>query len=164
MLMKKILNTPTDFSDIAANAYQFAQNWRAKRMSSKGHACVSPLFRLLQPLSGYLPVAEFGAVKRELMKNFIKGTPLSPGKQAGCAHGATKTELCIGFAGEGDPGFQKVDLIVMGTTVGQPPGKERSGACLPTSPAIHCRCCLSPEIASAKGLRDRFCQQLQCSR
>ena len=156
MLMKKIL-VPTDFSDIAANAYRFAQKLAGEEdVEVRVMHAYHPSFDYSNPYLD-MPAAEFEAVKRELMKNFIKEHTLVAGKAGGVATMAQpKTELCIGFAGEEAVRLSKeVDLIVMGTT-GQGNLLERAFGSVSTHVARHSHCpvLLIPGDCQCKGFSE----------
>ncbi len=115
--MKKIL-VPTDFSEVAANAYRFAQSLAEERAAElKVIHAYHPSFDYSNPYLD-MPAAEFEAVKRELMDNFLHEHTLPSEKGGAVATLAEpKSELRIGFAGEEVVRYSKeVDLIVMGTT------------------------------------------------
>ncbi|MCB0568151.1 MAG: universal stress protein [Phaeodactylibacter sp.] len=136
--MKKLL-VPTDFSDVAANAYRFAQ-----KLASEGdweievlHA-YHPSFDYSNPYLD-MPAAEFDAVKRELMDHFISEHALEEGGQA-VTTVAPKTELRIGFAGEEIVRDSKqAGLIIMGTT-GQGNLMEQVFGSVSTYVAQHAHC------------------------
>lgn len=114
--MKKLL-VPTDFSDVAANAYHFAQQLAA------GGGWEIVVIHAYHPSFDYsnpyldMPAAEFEAVKRELMEHFVSEPSISDGEPSAPSDIAPKTELRIGFAGEEIVRDSKqASLIVMGTT------------------------------------------------
>ncbi|MEQ8706806.1 MAG: universal stress protein [Phaeodactylibacter sp.] len=110
--MRKIL-VPTDFSAIAANAYQFAQEIAQRQNAEVDimHA-YHPSFDYSNPYLD-MPAAEFDSIKRELLDQFIEGNTLGDGAVATMP----KPMLNIGFASEEIVRMSKdYDLIVLGTT------------------------------------------------
>lgn len=112
--MKKIL-VPTDFSDIAANAFRFAQ-----RIAAKEEATITvmhahhPSFDYSNPYMD-LPAQEFEQVKKDLLNNFMEANTLT--SSSGGVDVLPETIIQIGFAAEEITRASKeVDLIVMGTT------------------------------------------------
>lgn len=154
--MKKIL-VPTDFSDIAANAYRFAQRLADDEAAEVRvvHA-YHPSFDYSNPYLD-MPAAEFESVKRELMKNFIAEHTLTSNQGGVVATVAQpKTELCIGFAGEEVVRLSKeADLIVMGTT-GQGNLMEKVFGSVSTHVArnSHCPVLLVPGNCRCNGFKE----------
>lgn len=110
--MRKIL-VPTDFSAIAANAYQFAQvvAERQKAEVDIMHA-YHPSFDYSNPYLD-MPAAEFDSIKRELLDQFIEGYTSNSGGVATLP----KPILNIGFASEEIVRMStEYDLIILGTT------------------------------------------------
>ncbi|MCR9102462.1 MAG: universal stress protein [bacterium] len=110
--MRKIL-VPTDFSAIAANAYQFAQVLAERQNAEVDimHA-YHPSFDYSNPYLD-MPAAEFDSIKRELLNQFIEGHTRDNGSVATLP----KPILNIGFASEEIVRMsQGYDLIIMGTT------------------------------------------------
>lgn len=154
--MKKIL-VPTDFSDVAANAYRFAQRLADEDTSEVRvmHA-YHPSFDYSNPYLD-MPAAEFEAVKRELMKNFVAEHTVEAGQAGAVATVAKpKTELCIGFAGEEVVRLSgEMDLIVMGTT-GEGNLMEKVFGSVSTHVArnAHCPVLLVPGNCKCTGFRE----------
>jgi nucleotide-binding universal stress UspA family protein len=110
--MRKIL-VPTDFSAIAANAYQFAQVVAERQNAEVDimHA-YHPSFDYSNPYLD-MPAAEFDSIKRDLLDQFIEGNSRSGGPVATLP----KPILNIGFASEEIVRMSKgYDLIILGTT------------------------------------------------
>ncbi|MCB0578739.1 MAG: universal stress protein [Phaeodactylibacter sp.] len=154
--MKKIL-VPTDFSDIAANAYRFAQRLAEEEVVEvKVVHAYHPSFDYSNPYLD-MPAAEFESVKRELMRNFIAEHTLDTGPSGTVATVAKpKTELCIGFAGEEVVRLSReADLIVMGTT-GQGNLMEKVFGSVSTHVArnAHCPVLLIPGGCRCQGFRE----------
>lgn len=155
--MKKIL-VPTDFSDIAANAYRFAQRLAADNPSAEVRVmhAYHPSFDYSNPYLD-MPAAEFESVKRELMRNFIAEHTVAS-RQSGSVATVAKpqTELYIGFAGEEVVRLSKeADLIVMGTT-GQGNVMEKVFGSVSTHVArnAHCPVLLVPGNCKCKGFKE----------
>lgn len=154
--MKKIL-VPTDFSDIAANAYRFAQALAGDEpIELKVMHAYHPSFDYSNPYLD-MPAAEFESIKRELMKNFVTEHAAS-GAEAGPVATAVrpKTELCVGFAGEEIVRLSKeTDLVVMGTT-GEGNLMEKVFGSVSTHVArnAHCPVLLVPGNCRCKGFKD----------
>lgn len=153
--MKKIL-VPTDFSDVAANAYRFAQklaageDWAIEVM----HA-YHPSFDYSNPYLD-MPAAEFDAVKRELMEHFISEHTIGDEEASAPTAVAPKTELRIGFAGEEIVRDSKrAALIVMGTT-GQGNIMEKVFGSVSTQAAqnAHCPVLLIPGGCRCNGFEN----------
>lgn len=154
--MKKIL-VPIDFSDVAANAYRFAQKLAGEEATEvKVIHAYHPSFDYSNPYLD-MPAAEFESVKRELMKNFLEEhTVAESGRGAVAAMAKPKTELCIGFAGEEVVRLSKeVDLVVMGTT-GQGNLMEQVFGSVSTHVArnAHCPVLLIPGSCRCQGFRE----------
>ena len=111
--MKKIL-VPTDFSAVAANAYQFAQEIALRQDASVDvmHA-YHPSFDYSNPYLD-MPAAEFDSIKRELLDQFVESNTHEAG---GGVATLSKPILSIGFASEEIVRLSNdYDLIVLGTT------------------------------------------------
>ena len=111
--MKKIL-VPTDFSAVAANAYQFAQEIALRQDASVDvmHA-YHPSFDYSNPYLD-MPAAEFDSIKRELLDQFVESNTYEAG---GGVATLSKPILSIGFASEEIVRLSNdYDLIVLGTT------------------------------------------------
>ena len=111
--MKKIL-VPTDFSAVAANAYQFAQEIALRQDASVDvmHA-YHPSFDYSNPYLD-MPAAEFDSIKRELLDQFVESNTCEAG---GGVATLSKPILSIGFASEEIVRLSNdYDLIVLGTT------------------------------------------------
>ncbi|MCB0564530.1 MAG: universal stress protein [Phaeodactylibacter sp.] len=154
--MKKIL-VPTDFSDVAANAYHFAQTLAGEEpIEVKVMHAYHPSFDYSNPYLD-MPAAEFEAVKRELMKNFIaEHTQATDERVTVVTVAKPITELRIGFASEEVVRQSKeMDLIVMGTT-GQGNLVERVFGSVSTYVARHALCpvLLIPGDCQCKGFKE----------
>lgn len=116
-MVKQIL-VPTDFSDTAANAYQYAQRLAAELDARLTLLHVyHPSFDLDNP---YLdtPEVDFGDMKEQALDSFADSYRLTSGREnVPGVDTAVDRKLAIGFAGEEIVGLSSsVDLIVMGTT------------------------------------------------
>lgn len=154
--MKKIL-VPTDFSDVAANAYRFAQTLAGEEpIEVKVVHAYHPSFDYSNPYLD-MPAAEFEAIKRELLKNFIAEHTLAVAGAGSVATVAEPvTELCIGFAGEEIVRLSKeAGLVVMGTT-GEGNLMEKVFGSVSTHVArnAHCPVLLVPGDCRCKGFKE----------
>jgi len=113
--MVKQIIVPTDFSDAAANAYQYAQRVAAQQGARLTLLHVyHPSFDLDNP---YLdtPEVDFGDLKQQALDAFADSYRLSLEEEND--FGPVELELVIGFAGEEIARLSSsTNLIVMGTT------------------------------------------------
>ena len=115
--MKKIL-VPTDFSNIAANAFRFAQ-----RLAAEEEAIITvmhahhPSFDYTNPYLD-LPAQEFEKIKKDMLNDFLEEHTSTPQEDGGVAVLPTiRQEIRIGFAAEEITRASKeADLVIMGTT------------------------------------------------
>lgn len=134
-IMKKIL-VPTDFSEVAANAYRFAQvlSERVGARTELLHA-YHPSFDYANPYLD-VPAVEFEQIKQELLQQFAEAYTDAQGGVAVLP----KTQLNIGFAAEEIVRLSEgYDLIVMGTT-GQGNLLERAFGSVSTHVARFAKC------------------------
>lgn len=116
-MVKQIL-VPTDFSEAAANAYQYAQQLAVQQGARLILLHVyHPSFDLDNP---YLdtPEVDFGDMKKQALDAFADSYRLRGNEERGRAGNLpVERELVIGFAGEEIVRLSpSADLIVMGTT------------------------------------------------
>jgi nucleotide-binding universal stress UspA family protein len=138
--MKKIL-VPTDFSEIAANAYRFAQ-----RLVAEGGGEIilmhahHPSFDYANPYLD-IPAQEFQHVKQDLMNNFVEeNTNKGAGEDGSAVVTLPKIDMKLGFAAEEIiRASEEVSLIVMGTT-GEGNLFEKAFGSVSTSVASHAHC------------------------
>ena len=150
--MKKIL-VPTDFSAVAANAYQFAQEIALRQDASVDvmHA-YHPSFDYSNPYLD-MPAAEFDSIKRELLDQFVESNTYEAG---GGVATLSKPILSIGFASEEIVRLSNdYDLIVLGTT-GEGNLLEKAFGSVSTNVArfAHCPVLLFPGNCNCGGFEE----------
>ena len=116
--MKNIL-VPTDFSEVAGSAFDFAYDLAATNNGSVKVIHVShPSFDTANPMGTYVP-GTFEGIKRGQLAQFLNRIPNGEEEQGGAESIALTSEVVIGFASEEIIRYSKeadVDMIVMGTT------------------------------------------------
>lgn len=138
--MKKIL-VPTDFSNIAANAFRFAQ-----RLAAEEDAIITvmhahhPSFDYTNPYLD-LPAQEFEKIKEDMLNDFLEEHTSTPQDDGGVAVlPKIQREIRIGFAAEEITRASKeADLVIMGTT-GEGNLLEKVFGSVSTYVASHAKC------------------------
>ncbi len=116
--MKNIL-VPTDFSEVAGAAFDFAYDLAATNKGSVKVIHVShPSFDTANPMGTYIP-GSFEGIKREQLAQFLNRIPSEEDRKDIAEPISLTSEVVIGFASEEIIRYSKeadVDMIVMGTT------------------------------------------------
>ncbi len=116
--MKNIL-VPTDFSEVAGAAFDFAYGLaKANEGNLKVIHVSHPSFDTANPMGTYIP-GSFEGIKRDQLAQFLTRLPAEKEGQEETHTVSLASEVVIGFASEEIIRYSKeadVDMIVMGTT------------------------------------------------
>jgi nucleotide-binding universal stress UspA family protein len=116
MMIRQIL-VPTDFSETAANAFQYAQQLARQLGASLTLMHVyHPSFDLNNPYLD-VPVSDFGDFKQKALDRFMRDYSVTFSEEGGQEEVVVNPLLAVGFAGEEIVRHAPdADMIVMGTT------------------------------------------------
>ena len=156
--MKNIL-VPTDFSDTAANAFEYA-----KQLAAKTHASIKVVhvhYPDMNAMEATPPSLQQEAInwKKKRIKRFAQQYPADqPEGEAGLL-AKIDTEIAIGFPGEhivSESESDEVDLIVMGTT-GESGFFEKMFGSISSHVARKARC---PVLLVPNGVKFKECSNI----